>query len=265
MYSRFTLLKKFIRYYLSASNGQGHGIHSPFVFDLTRRVLNDHQQYYWYQSIEAVRKAMLEDHSEITVDDKGAGSAVTRSHRRKISEIARNSLKPRKYAQLLFRMVNAYQPKHILELGTSLGITTAYLAAANPAARVVSIEGSDAVSEKASVNLARLNLTNVQLVRGDFRDTLGPVLEQLKGVDLVFIDGNHRKAPTLEYLEKVLPYTHTGSILVFDDIHWSLEMEESWEAIRAHPAVTGTVDLFFLGLVFLRPEFKSRQHFVIRY
>lgn len=265
MHSRLTLLKKFLHYQLHASNGKGHGIHSPFIFEFVQKVLNDNKQYYAYKPIEAVRKQMKRDHSVVKVDDKGAGSAVARSAERRISEIARTSLKPRKYAQLLFRMVNFYQPARILELGTSLGITTAYLASAKPDATVVTIEGADAIANIAAINLAHLGITNVQLVKGDFGSVLQPVLQQLSTIDLAFIDGNHRKAPTLQYFEQLLPHSHEHTILVFDDIHWSSEMEEAWEAVRQHPAITGSLDLFFLGLAFLRPEFHQKQHFTVRF
>ncbi|HYF30831.1 MAG TPA: class I SAM-dependent methyltransferase [Chitinophagaceae bacterium] len=265
MYGKLTLATKFLRYYLTASNGKGHGIHSPFVFKLVQQVLNSRKQYYAYAAIEAARKRMLNDHTVITVEDKGAGSTVSNSRKRSIRDIARSALKPPKYAQLLFRMVNFYQPRHILELGTSLGITTAYMASANPAANITTIEGAEAIAHKAIENFSRLNLQNIRVVRGDFDEVLQPTLQAMPRVDLAFIDGNHRREPTLRYLNEILPYCHAETILVFDDIHWSSGMEAAWEDIKAHPAITGTVDIFLLGLAFLREEFREKQHFTIRF
>jgi len=265
MYSQFQLLKKYLNYYFTASNGKGHGIHSPFVFELVQKVLNDKKEYYNYTSIENVRDQMLRDHSVIIVDDKGAGSTVSKTSQRKISDIARSALKPRKFGQLLFRIVNHYQPQNILELGTSLGITTAYLASAKSDAKLVTIEGADEIANVALMNLARLGATNVQLVRGNFDDVLKQELDLLKRVDLAFIDGNHRKEPTLRYFEEILKYSGPDTILIFDDIHWSRDMEEAWDLICQHPSVTCTVDLFFIGMVFFKPEFKARQHFTIRF
>jgi predicted O-methyltransferase YrrM len=259
VYNKLTLARKFIRYYFTAANGRGHGIHSPFIFALVRDVLNDDKQYDAYHRIESVRKRMLKDHTVIEVEDRGAGSAVSKSNQRRISEIARAALKPPKYAQLLFRMVNFFKPEYVLELGTSLGITTAYLAQA--ARQVITIEGSAAIAEKARRNFESLGLKNIQLINSDFEDAL----QQLPVVDLAFIDGNHRKAPTLKYFEQILNHSTKETIFIFDDIHWSAEMEEAWDVIKAHSAVTCTVDLFFIGLVFLRDEFKSPQHFTIRF
>ena len=115
MYSKFILAKKYLQYYLTASNGKGHGIHSPFIFQFVQQVLNDEKEYYAYDSIEELREKMLVDDTVITVNDMGEGSGNTKKRNRRISQIARTALKPPKYAQLLFRIVNYYQPQYILE------------------------------------------------------------------------------------------------------------------------------------------------------
>ena len=265
MYNKFTFARKFLHYYFTAANGKGHGIHSPFVYTFVRSVLNDSKNYYAYAEVEKVRRRMLKDNSVIEVQDLGAGSTVSKTNKRKIKEIARAALKSTKYAQLLFRMVNFYQPERILELGTSLGITTAYLASAMPSGKIITIEGSPAIASKALRNFESLDLRNITLIGGNFNDALQPALQELSVVDLAFIDGNHRKAPTLEYFESILKHCRPGTILIFDDIHWSREMEEAWEAIKQHPAVTCTIDLFFIGLVFLRHEFQGPRHFTVRF
>ena len=208
---------------------------------------------------------MLADPTAIDVEDFGAGSSVIKSNRRVVSAIAASSLKPKKYAQLLYRMVQYYKPVTILELGTSLGITSAYLAAANENASVFTCEGSSAIAGIAIENFKQLQVNNIELTRGDFAATLPPLLTKLQSVDLAFIDGNHRKAPTLDYFTQLLPYTKPDTILVFDDIHWSAEMESAWETIKRHPKVTLTIDLFFIGIVLINPDFKIPQQFSIRF
>lgn len=265
MYNKFTLARKFLHYYLTAANGKGHGIHSPFVYRFVRSVLNDRKPYYAYAEIERLRNQMLQDSTVLEVQDLGAGSAVSKTSQRRVKDIARAALKPPKYAQLLFRIVNFYQPQRILELGTSLGITTAYMAAAGPTAKLITIEGAPAVSAKALRNFERLNLRNVSLLTGNFNDVLQPALRELAVVDLAFVDGNHRKQPTLDYFELILTHSTPDTIIIFDDIHWSAGMEEAWDTICRHPAVTCTIDLFFIGLVFLKREFQGRQHFRVRF
>ncbi len=265
MYSKLTYAKKWWHYYRTASNGVGHGIHSPFVFDLVQHVLNDTRDFYAFAPIESLRQQLKSDHTLLQIDDLGAGSRVSKANQRPISEIAKHALKSRKLAQFLFRLVNYYQPKTILELGTSFGITTAYLASANGNATVYTIEGVPAIAEVAKKNFHQLNLYNTQLVEGGFDLVLPILLEKIKEVDLVFVDGNHRLEPTLKYFEWILKHSNDHTILVFDDIHWSEEMELAWKKISEHPIVTCTVDLFFLGLVFLRKDFKEKQNFVIRF
>lgn len=271
MYSKFTLAKKYLQYYLTASNGKGHGIHSPFIFQFVQQVLNDEKEYYSYDTIEELRERMLVDDTVVSVHDMGAGSGRRtlgeggRKYNKRISQVARASLKPPKYAQLLFRIVNYYQPEYIVELGTSLGITTAYMATAAPAAHITTIEGADAIAHKAIENFSRLDLQNIRLINGNFDRELKPVVHSLPKIDLAFIDGNHRREPTIHYFEEIISRCRPESIIIFDDIHWSEEMEEAWAFVKQHAVVTCTVDLFFLGLVFLRDEFKARQHFTIRY
>ncbi|MBL0357452.1 MAG: class I SAM-dependent methyltransferase [Chitinophagaceae bacterium] len=265
MYSPFQLAKKYFRYYLTASNGKGHGVHSPFVFDFINNVLKDKKKYPCYTAIEKQRQCLLQNTSTIEVEDFGAGSAVIRSNKRVIRDIAASSLKPTKFAQLLFRTVQYYKPATILELGTSLGITSSYLAKGNNNGSVFTCEGSAAIAAIAQQNFETLQIKNIQLTKGDFAKTLQPLLNETGHIDLAFIDGNHRKAPTLQYFSTLLNYSTPSTILIFDDIHWSEEMEAAWADIRQHRSVTLTIDLFFIGLVFINPDFKVKQHFAIRF
>jgi predicted O-methyltransferase YrrM len=265
MYSSWQLLKKYSSYYLTALNGKGHGIHSPFVYDFVRQVLNDKRNFYAYNQVEALRRKLLHNDALIEVEDFGAGSTISKTNQRSIASIARHSAKSRKWAQLLFRIVNYYQSQNILELGTSLGISTAYMSLANPKARLITAEGSAAVAAQAGRNFQSLQLSSIQQVVGNFDDTLPGILNTVSPLDLVFIDGNHRYEPTLRYFNQILPHLNATSVVIFDDIHWSQEMEQAWAAVKEHSAVQLSVDLFFIGLVFFREDFKVKQHFTIRF
>jgi predicted O-methyltransferase YrrM len=265
MYSSVQLARKFIHYYLHADNGKGHGMHSPFVFQFILHVLNNRSNYLPPAEIEAVRKQLLQDKRMLKIDDFGAGSRVANTKQRTVSEAAGAALKSKKYAQLLYRLVRHYNPRTILELGTSLGITTSYLAAANPLANILTIEGSKAIADVAAENFSKLGCTNIEQRIGNFDDLLPDAIRQLSSIDLAYVDGNHRYSPTINYFNQLLPALHNNSILVFDDIHWSEEMEKAWEEIKQHPSVQCTVDVFFLGFVFFRKEFKVAQHFRVRF
>lgn len=265
MYSPIKLSAKYFQYWLFAANAKGHGVHSPFVFELIERVLNDDRDFYYFPLIEAARESYLQDHTVLNITDFGAGSRLNASNTRSISSIAKSKLKSKKYSQLLFRMVNYFGSSTILELGTSLGISTSYLAAANSNASIITVEESTEIAAIAKKHFQYLGLKNIVQVTGNLDETLPVVLSQNPHLDFVLIDGNYRMEPKLRYFEWLKPQLHEYSVLVFDDIHRSKEMEMAWKLIQADEMVTLTIDLFFIGLVFFRKENKEKQHFSVRY
>lgn len=271
MYSRLQLVAKYLNYYFTASSGKGHGIHSPFVFDFITKVLNDKAVYPAYDKVESLRKRLLNDKTILEIEDFGAGSSVAKTNlpagqagQRSIAFIAKHAAKSKKWGQLLFRMVKYYQPKTILELGTSLGITTSYLSLAKSDAKLITMEGACEIAKVAKQNFRTLELQHVELIEGNFDDKLSSIIYQLSSIDFAFIDGNHRREPTERYFQELLSKINNDSILVFDDIHWSREMEAAWDTIKKHPAVSCSIDLFFIGIIFFRKEFKEKQYFKIR-
>ena len=265
MYSASDIAFKYLRYLLTASNGKGHGIHSPFVFDFVTKVLNDRAGPEVFRRIESLRRELRRDDRRVTVEDFGAGSAIDPSKERRVGDIARHAAKPAKYGRLLHRIARHYGCRRVLEIGTSLGLSTAYLASAKEVQEVTTLEGVPGIVELARENFAKLGLDNSTVVEGRFEDTLQGVLDAQTPPDLVFFDGNHQKEPTLRYFELCMRNHRETDVYVFDDIHWSREMEEAWEAIASDPRVTCSIDLFFVGVVFFRSGFRERQRFTIRY
>ncbi len=234
-------------------------MHSPFVFDFILNVLNDKKQYTAYAVVEKLRQDLLNDTRELIIRDFGAGSATDKSNRRKISSVAGNAAKPKKYGQLLHRMVKYYAPETILELGTSLGITASYLSLGKPASRVITMEGSPAIASAAAENFKKLQLQNIEIVEGNFDDTLAPLIQNLSTIGFAFLDGNHRMQPTIQYFNTILNKINNNSIIVIDDIHWSGDMEQAWQIIKNHVSVKCSVDLFFIGIIFFREEFYEKR------
>ncbi len=265
MYSKPRLAIKYLRYLFSASNGKGHGVHSPFVYGFIRNVLKDRPEPDWFPKIEALRTKWLRSPDFISVTDlggKGDGSSIRRS----VSGLAARSLSSRKFGRFLFRLARYYSSQHLLELGTSLGISGSYLlAGAGDKAKLVSIEGSGEIAALARKTFDELNFKNVQVVTGDFELALPATLKKDFQPDLVFIDGNHRKFPLLAYFNLLLQQRPLPVVIVLHDIHWSNEMEEGWQTICSLPQVRLTVDLFSAGLVFFDDKFLIKQHFTIRF
>ena len=241
-----------------------HGVHSPFVYDLISQVLRPSDELPEFAPMEKLREDLLHSEQTIRVNDLGAGSRVFDLPARRVADIARSAMKPPRQAQLLFRLARYFQAEHVLELGTSFGISTLYLAKGAEEGQVTTIEGCPQTCRIAQHHFEQLKQRNIQPVLGSFRTRLPEVLGRMERLDLAFIDGHHAKEPTLEYFEQCLAKAHNDTVFVFDDIHWSRGMEEAWEMIKAHERVTVTIDLYNMGLVFLRRE-QVPQHFVLRY
>lgn len=241
-----------------------HGVHSPFVYHLVDEIIYDFHAKAEYQEIEKLRSALLLDNQVINVTDLGAGSHMNNNKQKHVRTIAKNALKPPRLAQLIYRLTKHLSPNRIIELGTCLGITTAYLAKAAPLAQVTSIEGCPETASVAAKNLSQLNIGNVILQTGNFDEILPGIVSEQESLDLVFVDGNHRKEATLDYFRWCLPKLSEHGMMIFDDIYWSKGMKEAWQEIKAHPQVTVTIDLFWIGLVFIRPG-QVKEDFKIRF
>jgi len=251
--------------YLSKSKTK-HGVHSPFVYDLVTKVLENKQKNLACEQIHSRYKELLYSKRvvETTDFDDSASKKKYVTKFLTVSEIARNSSVSQRYGELLYRMVDWFKPDTILEVGTCLGISTLYLAKAAPGARIITMEGCAVKSELARTNFEKLEVIQVELTTGRFINTLPLVLNKMPRIDFVFIDGHHQYRPTIEYFEEILKHSHEETVLVIDDIHWSKGMEKAWEYIGQKPEVIVTIDLFRMGLVFLRKSL-SKQNFVIRF
>lgn len=258
----FNFISNYIKHRLTAKSR--HGTHSPFVYKLTDEVIYDFNSKTDYKSIEAQRKKLFNDESFITVTDLGAGSQLNKNNRKQVKQLAKNALKSPALAQLIYRLAKDNKPSTIIELGTCLGITTAYLSKACPDADVVTVEGCPETARVAHRNFQELGLENVELQVGNFDVLLPEIIASQDKLDFVYIDGNHRKDATLNYFNRCLPKVHEGSLLIFDDIYWSKGMKEAWEEIKSHPDVTVTVDLFWIGLVYFRKG-QAKEHFKLKY
>lgn len=264
-YTGLQILRAYLKYYRGAHNGKGHGMHSPFVYQFIRKVLLNEGGYNPPESIEVLRKRYRTDERVILVEDLGAGSRTNNNRERTVKELARSAVKPAKWGMLLYRIVAHYKVGEVIELGTSLGITTSYLASAPQNPKVFTIEGSSQIASIAKEVFSLLHLKNIEQHTGNF-DSIFPTLLQRRGrADLIYIDGNHRYEPTMAYFHTILPFISPNTILIFDDIHWSKGMEKAWEEIRTHSSVRYSIDLFFIGIIFFRADFRIPQHFSIRF
>ena len=253
----------YVKYWLSARGA--HSTHSPFVFSFINEVLKDKRQFYAFEQIEGLRDELHKNDTEIEIKDFGAGSLHNKTNTRKISEIAKNAGRSKKHGELLFRIANYFELNNILELGTSLGLGTSYLAKAREKSQIITIEGCPSIRKVSEKNFESIGLKNINAYEGNFDDILENLLEKHPNFDLIFVDGNHRKLPTIKYFNLLKKYIHPNSLIIFDDIHWSKEMSEAWAEIKEDTSVKITIDLFQFGLVFFMKGVKEKQHFTLRY
>jgi predicted O-methyltransferase YrrM len=254
-----------LRHYLlhQVKAGTEHGLHPPFVYRLYSEVIRPQKHYYAYTHIEALRTRLLQSKDRLEVTDLGAGSRVNKQRVKSIQSIVKNAEKPPRIAQMLYRLVDHFRPQTIFDLGTSLGLTTLYLASANQEAQVVSFEGCPATANRARQHFKELAAHNIEVITGNIDNTLLPAINKIDKLDFAFFDANHRYEPTIAYFETCLAKAHEDSVFVMDDIYWSAEMTAAWKYICRHPSVMITVDLFEVGLVFFRKK-QPRQHFRLK-
>lgn len=250
-----------LRFYAKADTY--YRVHSPFVFQFLQTILEDDRHYYVFDKLNALRIELHKNKTEIPVKDLGAGSKKSNKTKRSIQSIAKTAVSPSYQSEILFKIAQEIKAKLTVELGTSLGLSAISLAGYTKENQVHTLEGSQAILEVAKLNFDIFEAKNIHTYLGHFDDTLPKILDDLKQVDLCYIDGNHAKAPTLKYFEMCLPYIHEDSVLIFDDIYWSKEMTEAWEIVKSHKDVKFTIDLYYFGLVFFNTDIKEIQHFKI--
>jgi predicted O-methyltransferase YrrM len=254
----FFRLKKWLIYQWRAKTK--YYLHSPFVYSFYLNVLEGEPDEN-IRGIEQLRRQLKQDNTPVETGNFGTGRHTFKT----IAELeGMVAIRP-KYGWVLYRLVKKFNPQNMLELGGSIGLSSAYLAAANASSKAISVEGSAGLVELARSNYAKLAIDNIQTVTGNFDDCLPGVLAGMDSVDLVFFDGNHTQQATLKYFEQCLAKARPNSVFVFDDIYWSPDMYEAWKIIKSHPQIKLTIDIFQLGICFFITSKLAKEDFILRY
>jgi predicted O-methyltransferase YrrM len=254
-------LRQYLRYLFLAQNE--HGLHSPFAYNFYTTVIRDRTSFAAFEEIEQLRGQLRRSSQLLDITDFGAGSGIDRSRQRTIGSICKHSEKSPKLAQLIYRVVQRLQPACIVDLGTSLGLTTLYQAKAAPQAQLYTFEGCPNTAAVAQENFSALNASNIRLITGNIDHTLPLFLQDCPPINFAFFDANHRYEPTVRYFRQCLSKASEETVFILDDIYWSPEMKKAWEEIKKDPAIGFTMDLFYVGIVFLRKK-QPAQHFIFR-
>jgi predicted O-methyltransferase YrrM len=253
------IVPEYIKYQWNARGR--HGAHSPFLYDLVDvclRIPLDKEDLAITQGLVHCLKS---DNRSIQIIDAGAGSRKLGAERKVTSILAVSSSKG-KYAKLLYRLARHYQPKRILEFGTSLGVGTVHLSLAAPKADIVTVEACPETQKIAKEQFDRLNMNNISPILSTFQQFIESYQGEL--FDMVFVDGHHDGKALLNYMNQLKAITHNDTIFVLDDIRWSDSMKEAFDTIVDSSNFHVSMDLFRVGIVVPRQQ-QDKEHFVVRY
>lgn len=256
--------KKYFNFRLKSKRRGGHGIHSPFVYDLYTQCIDVKSRKAIFDTIETIRKELLRDKSSVQLNDLGSGTKTKANCIITIADIAKRASVPSYKGMLLHRLTAYLKPETVIELGTSLGVSTMYIASGFDKVKVHTIEGDGNLSSRAIENFNKIGLTNVNQINGSFDDKLPKVLSGIQNVGIAYIDGNHTEEATIRYFKLLSAKANGDTLIIFDDIRWSKGMENAFNTICADENVSISIDMFDCGLAFFRKG-VVKQHFVLRY
>lgn len=260
----FFLAQRAVSYWLFSRHRKGHGIHSPYIFNLFSEIFENKPDRSVVKTVENSRERFLNRSDSVVVHDLGSGSLKMGEGRRRVSDIARHSSVKRRYVGIISALAGMSDGRAVIELGTSLGLGTMAMALSAPNSKVITIEGCPDTAAIAMDNFSRLGISNIDTRIGDIGLLLEPILKETGSPGLVFIDANHRFEPLLSYYNTIADHATDGTIVVIDDIHLTPGMEKGWEIIKGNRKTGPTIDIFQMGMVLFR-EGMRKEDYLIRY
>ncbi|MCY1160735.1 putative O-methyltransferase [compost metagenome] len=140
--------------------------------------------------------------------------------------------------QMLIQMNNC---KRVLELGTFAAYSTMWLARALPKdGYILTIEGRDTHAALAQENIDHAKLPQtIELKVGRAADILKALRDDFEPFDFIFIDADKQGYP--EYLELSLNLSHSGTIIVLDNV---IRAGDIINTENHKPSIEGIRDMF---------------------
>ncbi|MCF8236593.1 MAG: class I SAM-dependent methyltransferase [Saprospiraceae bacterium] len=252
----FKLIQLFTYYWQART---AYSMHSPLLYSFCREVLDDRRSFYAFEEIEIWRYHLLHESSELHVVDLGAGGQDALDQNRIVSSIAKTSLSPPWKCRYLFRMVLWWKPDLLLEFGTSLGVSTAYLAAASIHTPLITVDGSDSHLQLARKGWNKLGLDHIEEWNLSFQQAIQRIPWDQHGRILIYLDGDHRPARVLEILQTIQEKTRHPFLVIIDDIRWSDDMWAGWQEWRSAFQSGAWLDLYQVGIWIQDPAFLEPQ------
>ena len=247
-------IRKYIQHLFYLRYRQGHGIHSPYLFEFVNKVIFNGAELTVPPEILKAHQELKRDQTMIPVTVLGASSSVDSSGERSVASFASRSSVSVKYGALLYRISRWFEPEMIIELGSGLGISTLYLASGSPQVPLHSIEGNPHRASFAEKVVAGMKLEMLNIHQGEMDKELNKLIPQVKSRFVAFVDGNHRYEPTIAYVRKLMEVAGDEALIIMDDIYWSKEMFKAWNELKSWPESRISIDLYQMGIILLRRD-----------
>jgi len=227
-----------------------YNIHSPFLFKFLSRITQyseiDKKNF---AQISSLVKRIKKDKRKFQHLDYGQGSRRNKpSKMKKISAIVKTSSSTSSKGKKLYKVAQFLSPNRILELGTNLGIGSAYLAFGNPNGQLTTLEGDEFLANISNGNLESLNIQNANIIIDQFDNYLLK-RAQLEDFDFIFIDGNHSYDATIRYFNVLYNAQVENQVIIIDDIYWSRGMTKAWSEIQSILVSGYSIDMFDIGII----------------
>lgn len=247
----FHYFKNYIKYLFCSRHWRGYGVHSPFAFELVTRVIEEDLPYYKYGLVERVRKSQKMSKRPLVVDGRES----------QLRDLVAGNVDPA-YAQLLFRLVNRYKARNVVETNMRTGIASMYLAAPDSKVKVTTFGNEKALNELALHYMKETGFRNVRVVQGTAEEKLQEVMGELDTLDLLFVNDCASGSDLDDRIGVCMPKTASQTIFVVEGIYANESMTASWKRLQADSRVRVTVDLFRYGLVFFKDNLQKEDYYV---
>lgn len=197
---------------------RGHGVHSPFVFNLINKVIEEKSPYYAYLDI-----------------------------RREVNKIITPSLYVQKQNLLAFRLVNYFNAFNILELGSKFGVNTLSMLTFSKQAHCYCYE-PDIQKKEIAEKILNNYLSQVTFLNSPFDIKVNALF------DAIFIDLKHNSCIAKDNFDQVLALCSEKTFLFVDGIRENEKLNQIWSCLSDNERRTAKLDFFHFGILFFNKQ-----------
>jgi len=231
-----------IKLYRKLRYRKGFGVHSPFIYNLITKVIEEKTPYYFFDDIENFRKELL-------------------SRENPLNTLTADETQHKNYGALLFRLVNFFKCRNVLQIGTSTGVMSLYLALPlRNSCKCYALEERPGLTQSVRTFAENYSLTNLHLTEGAYAENLLKLNSDNASFDFIFINTRGDSDKTNETFRLVETFIYQNTVMVIDNIRQNKAIKNIWQEIKNRSDVTLTIDLFSLGLVFFNTQLHKQHH-----